>query len=118
MRKTQEEYYNNKGGCLILTIKITLITIILILFSIKSNAQKSINYNPPKGWGEPELFVPLLCIGSTFAVNQYKIVSNTGNKFTGAGVAAIGLTITAITHFALRKIRTNKNNRKHRKYKY
>lgn len=67
-------------------------------------------YNPPKGWGEPELFVPVLIIGGTFGTNEY--LGKSVSYGTRSGIALGGVLLSVGSHFLFRGIREHRTNKK------
>jgi O-antigen/teichoic acid export membrane protein len=73
--------------------KVTLILGIILLSNIVF-AQYSKSYNPPKGWGSIELYLPASILVSTFTINQSVLMSmRTRNQ-----IAITGICTSMITH--------------------
>ena len=84
-----------------------LLLIALLVTSLSSFAQYSKSYNPPKGWGSAELYLPASILVSTFTINQSVPMSlQTRNK-----IALTGMLTSVATHFIFRKIRSKNKNR-------
>ena len=66
-------------------------------------------YNPPKKWAEPELYIPAAVMVYTFTINESlrgQISYNDRSMIAATGI------ITAISsHFILRKIREKKERK-------
>lgn len=117
--KTEKEYYDTKGGCLILSIKLTIITLILALIGVKANAQFPVGSYEHDGiplYQEPEVYVPAITLMSTFAVNQAQFTKGSDITpqvyFTGA-IVSVGLHfgIKALKDSGIIKIKRRKHRR-------
>lgn len=81
-----------------------LMLIIGIAISINVSAQYSKSYNPPKGWGSIELYLPASILVSTFTINQSIDMSlQTRNQ-----IAVTGMCTSVLSHFIFRQIRLKK----------
>jgi hypothetical protein len=88
----------------------TIILLLLTVVCLNCNAQYSKDYNPPKGWREPELYLPATVLVSTFAVNQ--ICKNKLTVSQGMGIAITGSITMFGTHLLFRYIREHKDGKR------